>query len=96
MSDVLTELEAVLRARRSDAPEGSYTAELLRDPERIQRKVMEEAFETCLELGRSPGDDGRIASEAADLVFHLLVGLVHTGVPFSAVLDELARRRASS
>ena len=91
---VLDDLEGVLRTRRDDPPEGgSYSADLLRDPERTQRKIMEEAFEVCLELGRSTPQPDRIASEAADLVFHLLVGLVAAGVPFSAVLDELAARR---
>jgi phosphoribosyl-ATP pyrophosphohydrolase len=93
---VLDDLEAVLRTRRDDPPDGgSYSADLLRDPERTQRKIMEEAFEVCLELGRATEDrrPDRIASEAADLVFHLLVGLVGADVPFSAVLDELAARR---
>jgi phosphoribosyl-ATP pyrophosphohydrolase len=91
---VLDDLEAVLRTRRDDPPvAGSYSADLLRDPERTQRKIMEEAFEVCLELGRPERHPDRIASEAADLVFHLLVGLVEADVPFSAVLDELAARR---
>jgi phosphoribosyl-ATP pyrophosphohydrolase len=90
---MIDELEGLLRTRRDDPPEGgSYSASLLQDPERTQRKIMEEAFEVCLELGR-PGGSDRIASEAADLVFHLLVGLVGAGVPWSAVLDELAARR---
>jgi phosphoribosyl-ATP pyrophosphohydrolase len=91
---VLDDLEAVLRTRRDDPPAaGSYSADLLRDPERTQRKIMEEAFEVCLELGRHERRPDRIASEAADLVFHLLVGLVGADVPFSAVLDELTARR---
>ena len=94
---VLDELEAVLRSRRDAPPTdgSSYSATLLADPERAQRKIMEEAFEVCLELGRPAGErvPDRIASEAADLVFHLLVALVGAGVPWSAVLDELAARR---
>jgi phosphoribosyl-ATP pyrophosphohydrolase len=54
---------------------------------------MEEAFEVCLELGRAECDKERVAAEAADLVFHLVVGLVGCDVTFDAVLDELARRR---
>ena len=94
---MIDELERILRTRRDDPPEGgSYSASLLQDPERAQRKIMEEAFEVCLELGRAGGSGAspeRIASEAADLVFHLLVGLVGAGVSWSAVLDELAARR---
>jgi phosphoribosyl-ATP pyrophosphohydrolase len=94
MPPVLDDLEGILRTRRDDPPAGgSYSADLLRDPERTQRKIMEEAFEVCLELGRTDRSADRIASEAADLVFHLLLGLVGAGVPFSAVLDELAARR---
>lgn len=72
---------------------GSYTAELLGDPERIQRKIMEEAFEVCLELGRADRSEERIAEEAADLVYHLMVGLVGAGVPFDDVLRVLEDRK---
>ena len=90
--DVIARLEAVLRSRRAERPEGSYSARLFADPELVQRKVMEEAFETCLELGRPDRSAERVASEAADLVFHLVVGLVDAGVPFADVLAELDRR----
>lgn len=89
----IDDLEQVLRDRRAERPEGSYSATLFDDPELIQRKVMEEAFETCLELGRDERDPARVASEAADLVFHLLTGLVSVDVPWQAVLDQLEGRR---
>lgn len=87
------ELEDLLRQRRSQRPPGSYSTELFNEPERVQRKIMEEAFEVCLELGRPQRDPERIVSEAADLVFHLLVGLVDADVSFDDVVGELARRR---
>jgi phosphoribosyl-ATP pyrophosphohydrolase/phosphoribosyl-AMP cyclohydrolase len=93
---VLDELEGVLRGRLEDRPAGSYSVRLLDDLELVQRKVIEEAFELCLEIGRSGRDDfapDRVASEAADLVYHVLAGLVAVGVPLGDVLDELARRR---
>lgn len=90
---ILDDLEAVLQSRRDDPPAGSYTAELLSDPERIQRKIMEEAFETCLELGRPERSPERTAEEAADLVYHLLVGLVSAGVPLADVYGVLEERR---
>jgi phosphoribosyl-ATP pyrophosphohydrolase len=89
----LYDLEAVLRDRRAAAPAGSYSATLLRDPERAGRKVAEEAVEVLLELTRPEVDAGRLASEAADLLFHLLAGLVGAGVPLDDVLAELDRRR---
>ena len=90
---LLDDLEAVLRSRRDAPPLGSYTAELLADPERIQRKIMEEAFELCLELGRADHSAARTAEEAADLVYHLMVGLVSVDVPVADVLAVLEGRQ---
>jgi phosphoribosyl-ATP pyrophosphohydrolase len=90
---VLDELEAVLRGRREHPPEASYSAGLVADPERAARKVMEEAYELCVELVREEPDRRRVAEEAADLVFHTLAGLVAVGVPLEDVLAELRERR---
>lgn len=92
---VLPELEAVLRSRLADPPPGSYSATLLADPEKAARKVMEEAYELCVELLRPEPDRRRTASEAADLVFHVLTALVGAGVELESVLDELAGRRGA-
>ena len=93
MADLLTDLEALLRSRREEQPSGSYSATLVTDPVAVQRKIMEEAFEVCLELGAPGVDRQRTASEAADLVFHLLAGLVGADVAWADVLAELQRRR---
>ena len=91
---ILHDIEAVLRSRLTDAPPGSYSATLLTDPEHARRKIMEEAFELCLELGRGPALDGlRVAEEAADLLFHVLAALVGAGIGLDAVLAELEARR---
>jgi phosphoribosyl-ATP pyrophosphohydrolase len=89
----LAELEGVLRGRLREAPPGSYSVTLLTDPETAQRKIMEEAFELCLELGRRPIDQRRVAEEAADVLFHVLAGLVGAGVGLAPVLAELEERR---
>ena len=91
---ILDELEEVLRSRRTASPEESYTAQLLADPELAQRKIMEEAFEVCLELGRETNEPSLTAQEAADLIYHLLVGLVAVDVPFADVLAVLESRRS--
>lgn len=93
MSDFLTDLEAVLRQRKAEQPEGSYSASLVTDPVLVQRKIMEEAFEVCLELGATDIDHDRAAEESADLIFHLLAGLVGAGVSWEAVIDQLRSRR---
>ncbi|HVX46052.1 MAG TPA: phosphoribosyl-ATP diphosphatase [Mycobacteriales bacterium] len=90
----LHELESVLKSRQSERPEGSYSLSLLDDPERAARKIVEEAFEVSVEIMRPSVDEHRVASEAADLVFHLLAGLVGAGVTVDDVLAELERRRS--
>ena len=93
MSETIRELESILRERCRTRPEGSYSTELFSDKELLQRKLMEEAFETCIELGRPVVNRQRVTSEAADLLFHLLVGLVGADVSFEDVINELGERR---
>ena len=92
----LEALEAVLRQRRTSPPVGSYSATLVSDPERAGRKVMEEAYELCVELLRPQLDATRVTSEAADLMFHVLAALVAVDVPVDDVLRELDDRRGAS
>jgi 3-oxoadipate enol-lactonase len=91
--DILHELEQTLVSRRELRPEGSYSAELFANHERLMRKVMEEAFEVCLELGRAEVNADLVAAEAADLLYHLMAGLVSVDVPLDRVLGVLAGRR---
>jgi phosphoribosyl-ATP pyrophosphohydrolase/phosphoribosyl-AMP cyclohydrolase len=90
-------LWATLDARRRDpdAAGRSYTRQLLdAGARRIGEKLREEADELARAVeGES---DDRVASEAADLVFHALVGLVSRAVPWRAVLTALAKRRGVS
>lgn len=92
----LHELEAMLRQRRTGAPAGSYSATLVTAPDRASRKVMEEAYELCHELTRPAVDRERVTEEAADLLFHMLAGLVSVDVGLDDVLGELAARRAAA
>ena len=80
--------------RVRDRPEGSYVAELAESGVvRAAQKVGEEAVETAL---AAAADDGRLVSEAADLLFHLYVLLAVAGVDVAEVESELAARVVSS
>lgn len=89
---VLGEIWEVLLERDADRPEGSWTVELLEDPDRLAAKIVEEAGELTDALADEPDD--RVAEEAADLVYHLMVGLVSRGVPPEVVVDVLRERMA--
>ena len=91
----IAELERVLADRATADPAASYTARLLSEgTKRIAQKVGEEGVETA--LAGVAGDDAEVASEAADLVYHLTLLLQARGLSWSAVIDELRRRHADS
>lgn len=91
---VLAELWEVICDRADHKKEGSYTTRLLTDEKGID-KVLEKVGEESTEfiLAVKNGVPERTASEAADLLFHLLVALRASGVDLSDVLEELERRR---
>lgn len=84
-------LAAVLEERRGADPATSYTARLLQSGiERIAQKVGEEGVETA--IAAVAGRRDRVVSEAADLLYHLLVLLQASGVEPGEVAEELLRR----
>jgi phosphoribosyl-ATP pyrophosphohydrolase len=95
VTDTLTTLAITIAARRSADPATSYVARLLAAGVPLAaRKLGEEAVETV--VAALSGDAAELTSEAADLLFHLLVLLEARGVPFADVLAELDRREGVS
>lgn len=89
---IVTELERVVLDRKANPRQGSYTCHLFAEGlEEIVKKVGEEAIEVI--VAATSQDDGRLAAESADLIYHLLVLLAERGVPWAAVEAELIRRR---
>ena len=89
--EALAELSRTLDARRAERPQGSYTVELLDDPERIGVKVREEADEVT--RAASGESDERVVEEAADVLYHLEVLMLSRDVPLTAALEKLNDRR---
>ncbi|QBX34098.1 phosphoribosyl-ATP diphosphatase [Paracoccus liaowanqingii] len=88
-------LAATIEARKSADPDGSWTAKLLaKGPEKCAEKFGEEAVEAIIEAVK--GDRARLTSEAADVIFHLLVMLAARDVTLADVEAELARREGVS
>jgi phosphoribosyl-ATP pyrophosphohydrolase/phosphoribosyl-AMP cyclohydrolase len=90
-ADALSALWRVLESRAQERPAGSYTTRLLDDENLRVKKLGEEAAELVLALSR--GDRSRIGAEAADLVYHLLVALLASGVSLHDLQNELASRQ---
>jgi phosphoribosyl-ATP pyrophosphohydrolase/phosphoribosyl-AMP cyclohydrolase len=89
--EALPVLERTLSERARERPEGSYTVELLADPDRIGAKVREEADEVARAAASEP--DERVAAEAADVLYHLQVLMLSRELPLRAALEELNGRR---
>lgn len=87
----LARLEQTITARAAADPAESWTARLLAEGvKRVAQKVGEEGVETA--LAGVAGPDSELASEAADLVYHLMVLLRARHMVFQDVLDVLAQR----
>lgn len=91
----LEDLFASIEVRATADPEKSWTASLLaQGPEKCAEKFGEEAIEAIIEAVKD--DKMRLTSEAADVLFHLLVMLKSRDVALGDVMDELARRQGQS
>ena len=96
-------LMQVLEARRGADPESSYTARLLaKGRPRIAQKVGEEAVETVIAALGLPAPEAperaaaekEFIGEASDLLYHLLVLLLETGVGPEQLAAELRARHS--
>jgi phosphoribosyl-ATP pyrophosphohydrolase/phosphoribosyl-AMP cyclohydrolase len=91
-SGVLAELGRVIARRAREGGKDSYTARLLaKGQDGALKKIGEEATEVV--LAAKGESDERLAEEAADLVFHLLVALHQRGLGIAEVLSVLEHRR---
>ncbi|WP_103334595.1 phosphoribosyl-ATP diphosphatase [Pseudotabrizicola formosa] len=95
MTDTLNRLAATIAARKGADPDSSWTAKLLaKGPEKCAEKFGEEAIEAIIEAVK--GDRAKLTSEAADVLYHLLVMLAARDVALTEVLAELDRREGLS
>ena len=93
--EVLAELATAVAAKRTAAPDLSYTAKLLsQGVEKCAKKLGEEAVEAA--LAAVSGSRSNLAAEAADVLYHLIVLLEAADVPLADVMAELERRKGVS
>jgi len=87
----LAYLENLIECRKTANTDSSYTASLLQGPlRRAAQKVGEEGVETA--LAAVAETDDKLTSEAADLIYHLLVLLAAKDVKLESVITELMGR----
>lgn len=92
---VVSRVADVIARRRRERPARSYVVSLLDAGwPRILAKIREESGELVEALPE--GDLAHAAHEAADLLFHVLVGLEAAGVPVNDVFAQLRQRFGTS
>jgi len=84
-------LERTIAERAGSRPGGSYTVQLLDDPVLSGAKVQEEA-EEVVRAAREESDR-RVAEEAADVIYHLMVLLRSRGLHLADAEQVLDGRR---
>jgi phosphoribosyl-ATP pyrophosphohydrolase len=94
-AEVIDRLWSVVTTRRDADPAISHSARLLsRGPAKVAQKFGEEAVECLIEAVR--GDRDALIAESADVIYHLIVLWVSTGVAPDEVWAELMRREGVS
>jgi phosphoribosyl-ATP pyrophosphohydrolase len=92
---VLDRLWSVVMNRRDADPTMSHSARLLsRGTAKVAQKFGEEAVECLIEAVR--GDRDAVIAESADVLYHLVVVWVSTGVAPEEIWAELMRREGVS
>lgn len=88
--NILQELYEVVKSRKDNFQEGSYTCYLFsKGQDKILKKCGEECSETI--IAAKNNDNTELANEISDLIYHLMVLCVEKNLPWSdveAVLDE--------
>jgi phosphoribosyl-ATP pyrophosphohydrolase len=91
----LNDLFETIQSRKTAEPSSSWTAQLFaKGPEKCAEKFGEEAIEAIIEAVK--GDKAALTSEAADVIYHLMVMLAARDVTLDDVVAELAKRQSKS
>ena len=95
LGSVLNDLFELIRSRKEQRPEGSYTTYLFTEGlDKILKKVGEEATETI--IAAKGEDSAQLVNESVDLIYHLMVLLVERDVSLDQVGRELQARRTKA
>ena len=89
MFSTLESLLNLIRDRKKNTVDGSYTNKLLNDKTLSKAKVLEEIDE----LIEAVENDTNKIHEAADVLYHLVVYLEANNIQIEDVMDELKKRR---
>ena len=84
----------ILKERNFFDTDKSYTAQLLNNPNLLAKKIGEESTELIIDLVNN--NKTGVINESADLLYHLIVSWVSSGVHPEEIWDELSKRTLKS
>ena len=95
MADHITKiLFKIVNERKNFDTDKSYTAQLLNNPKLLAKKIGEESTELIIDLVNN--NKTGVINESADLLYHLIVSWVSSGVHPKEIWDELSKRTLKS
>ena len=89
MLKILEELILLIRERKKNPVEGSYTNKLLKYKNLAKEKVLEEVNE----LIEAVEEDSNKIHEAADVLYHLMMYLETNNIKIEEIMEELSSRK---
>lgn len=93
LGEMLTKEYEVIKGRKENMQEGSYTCYLFnKGLDKILKKIGEEATETIIAAKNSSKEE--IVGEICDVLFHTEVMMVEKGITWDDITEELVARRA--
>ena len=92
MDNVIKELYEIVKRRKADPSENSYTCYLFgKGLDKILKKIGEESAETI--IAAKNGELDQLSEEICDLLYHLIVLMVEKELPLEDVVEVLESRR---
>lgn len=92
MESIILELYDVIKYRKENRDEKSYTSYLFnKGIDKILKKLGEECTEVIISA-KNNNKEERV-SEIGDLIYHLLVAMVEMGISLEDIEEELKKRR---
>lgn len=88
---VIPELARVIKDRKENPSDESYTCKLIKNQTQMCKKVVEEAAEFVLSV--KDGDKEAASEELADLIYHIMVVIEAENIPLERTYEELSERR---
>ena len=91
---IIRELFSVLLERKKISEEKSYTSYLIKNPDLLAKKIGEESSELIIDFVKK--NKQGLIKESADLIYHLLVVWISTGIDLEEIWNELSSRKLKS